>query len=104
MKTIMEKLAVAIDEHNKYLCFHRQIKAAFAVVENGPDSIDYVVHIFLSSKGESIEAGKWKAEIYASRSNDEACYNAVMGCSYSVVDVTDYLARYYWEQGEPFMV
>jgi hypothetical protein len=78
--------------------------AAFAVIENGPDAFDYVVKVFFSSKNESIEAGKWKAEIYASRSNDDACYNAVIGCSYSVLDVTDHLCRYYWEQGEPFNI
>ena len=104
MITIMKKLAAAIDEHNKYRCFNRQIVGAFAVVENGPDAIDDVVRIFLSSQDESAEAGKWKAEHYASRSNDDACYNAVLGCSYSVVDITDYLCRYYWEQGEPFLV
>ena len=66
--------------------------AAFAVIENGPDAFDYVVKVFFSSKGESIEAGKWKAEIYASRSNDKACYNAVIGCSYSVIDVTEHIS------------
>lgn len=75
---------------------------AFAVIENGPDAFDYVTKVFFSSKNESTDAGKWKADLYASRSNDEACYNAVLGCSYSVIDVTDHLVRYYWEQGIPF--
>ena len=78
--------------------------AAFAVIENGPDAFDYIVKVFFSSKNESIDAGKWKAELYASRSNDEACYNAVLGYSYSVLDVTDHLCRYYWEQGDPFNI
>ena len=106
MKAIMDKLGAAVEEYQskKHPFFRRQIAAAFAVVENGPDASDYVVRIFLSSQGESAEAGKWKAEHYVSRSNDDACNNAVMGCSYSVVDVTDYLCRYYWEQGEPFLV
>lgn len=94
MNTILNKIKRDLDV--------RCPMAAFAVIENGPDAFDYVVKVFFSSKRESIEAGKWKAEIYAGRSNDDACYSAVLGCSYSVIDVTDHLMRYYWEQGIPF--
>ena len=106
MKTIIDKLGAAIDEHNnnKHPYFRRQIVAAFAVIENGPDSVDYVIKVFFSGKHESLEAGKWKAEAYASQSNDDACNNSVIGCRYSVVDITNYLCRYYWEQGEPFLM
>lgn len=77
--------------------------AAFAVVENGPDAFDYVVKIFFTSRHSSPAAAKYDADLYASRSNDNACNNAVTGSSYSVVDVTDHLVRYYyWEQGIPF--
>ena len=96
MKTIMDKIERDLNI--------RTPVAAYAVIENGPDSFDYVVKVFFSGKHESLKAGKWKAEVYAARSNDEACHNAVIGCAYSVVDVTEYLARYYWEQGEPSIV
>ena len=77
--------------------------AAFAVVENGPDAFDYVVKVFFSSRHSSSAAAKYDADLYASRSNNNACNNAVMGSSYSVVDVTGHLVRYYWEQGVPFL-
>lgn len=76
--------------------------AAFAVVENGPDAFDYVAKVFFASRHSSPAAAKYDADLYASRSNDNACNNAVIGSSYSVIDITDHLVRYYWEQGIPF--
>lgn len=73
---------------------------AFAVIENGPDAFDYVTKVFFSSKNEHTDAGKFRADVYCSRVNGEAVYVSPE-TSYNVAEVTDYLTRYYWGQGEP---
>lgn len=92
----MENILSRIERN---LNFKRPI-SAFAVVENGPDAFDYVVRVHFAAKGESLEAGKYRADVHCHRLNSEACLFAPE-TSYCVVDVTADLARYYWEKGEP---
>lgn len=93
----MVKLHAAIEElHNKqHPYFRQQIKTAFAVIENGPDTTDYIVKIFISPK-ENDDLTKLIANNYRLSCRDAAHHNCI-GCGYSVVDLTDHLARYYSE-------
>lgn len=100
MENVMQRLHAAIEKrHKKHPKLQQQqIKTAFAVVENGSDAFDYIIEIFLSEK-ENDNLTKISADNLRKWHRE-----ADPRYGYSVIDISDHLCRYYWEQGEPFNI